>query len=301
VTFDRFHPDRWSGVLGLVWQIPKDSPVAIGAGRLTIRRWKEGRDRRVKIAGKMRIIPAEEKEEVLVEIVRRGNMPVLPGSSLKGAVRQAYELLTPSCDPHDRHGRCQVAQDEARPTVCPACSLFGGLGLTGRLAFLEAAPVPKSCWILPVAAARGWRPREPVPATYRVYGNGRARDRDGAVMPRDERTWAVYGNFSSRLRIKDATDDELGLLFAALGIGAEAPPGIRIGGRKFDGFGACEVTVAEATQRRPAVGHRSGTDAQSWAHRLAVDALGSAPERQRAFSDLHRALQGDGETHDLPS
>lgn len=303
VTFDRFHPDRWSGVVHLTWQVAKESPVAIGAGRLTVRSWEERGGGLLKIGKKRIRQEPETKHEVLAEIVRRGpaNLAVLPGSSLKGAVRQVFELLSPSCDPHDKEIRCQVSQDDPQPHVCPACSLFGGLGLSGRLAFLEAEPLPKSCWYLIAPAARGWGKQKPVPGTYRVYGSGQARNLDGSLRNRDDTTWAVHGTFGSRVRIKDSTDDELGLLFAALGLGAEAPPSIRIGGRKFDGFGGCSVTVADAVQRRPAPSRRAGAEAHAWAEQLAVDAIGRDADRQRAFLDLHRALRSEGGTHALPS
>lgn len=295
LRLDRFRPDRWSGVIHLRWVIERQSPVAIGIGRLTVRTWTEGRATRQKIGKKIVTIPPVEHHEVVAEIVRRGaaRTPVLPGSSLKGAVRQAFELLSPSCNPLSP-GRCQVGQKEAQPEVCPACSLFGGQGLAGRLAFLEAVPVPKSEQVLPAKVPRGWGKQKPIAGTFRIYGPGKARDRDGNFAREDEKTWSVFGTFRSRLRLHNASDDELGLLFAALGLGADVSPGLRLGGRKFHGFGACQVVVEKVVPRRPPGPATEGEAAQAWAADLARAALARHDVRRQAFDALHHTLAGKG-------
>lgn len=292
VSLARFDTERWSGVIHLVWNIDRDSPVAIGAGRLAVRTWTEPGEE-YRLGRKRYRREGETKREVLSEVVRRGpnRTPVLPGSSLKGPVRQAYELLTPSCNPISP-GRCLVKQREENPSLCPACSLFGGQGYAGRVAFLEATPVVGSFRIVRRPVAKGWGKQVPVPGTHRIYGPGQAVDRDGNPQKQDQETYAVHGRFASRLRVRDASDDELGLLFAALGLPTEVGPGLRVGGRKFDGLGSVTASISRVVVRRPAAGTMESEAGQQWALGLAAAALDREPVRRQAFDLLHRALAG---------
>lgn len=72
-----------------------------------------------------------------------GEVPVLPGSSLKGVVRSFCEkLLTargvrpPVCDPAGQ----RPCRGERYENVCAACRTFGGPRLAGRLWFADALP-----------------------------------------------------------------------------------------------------------------------------------------------------------------
>lgn len=226
VPQSRFLRDRWTGILHLRWTIDPAHPVAVGAGRLGLHSPSRAR-------------PAE----LIAEIVRRGadRLPVIPGSSIKGAVRQVYEIFTPSCrlDP-----ACSVQHG-----VCPACSLFGAAGLAGRVAFGEAEP----------AVAAGGRPPLPIAekvpvarlpriareGTVRFYDSRPMKTREGDDAPCVEWTWAVAGTFRSSLRLWNASRREIGLLLVALGVGARGPS-LRVGGKKFHGLGAARIAVEKA-------------------------------------------------------
>jgi len=288
-----FQPGRWTGVIHLTWTVPPAHPVVIGAGWYGVRGGEAEPDRRPNLGPRRRQPLRVPPIEVVAEIVRRGSagVPVLPGSSLKGAVRQVYELLTPSCQLAPG-GACRVSVRERDPQVCPACSLFGGAGLGGRLAFGEAEPAAAN-W-KPLTGVRrtpmAWQPGRPQEGTVRVYGQRRAVLPDGRPAGEEESTWAAWGQFRSRLRLSNASDEELGILFASLGLGADSPM-VRVGGKKYHGFGAADVALVEARRAHPpprAV--VQAADLNAWALGLVDRWVSQVPARQTTWKALHDAL-----------
>jgi hypothetical protein len=230
--------------------------------------------------------------EILAEIVRRGSdgVPVLPGSSLKGAVRQVYELLTASCRLVRREA-CRVKPKDHEPRVCPACSLFGAAGLGGRLGFGEAEPVSgaqQGPRIVKTPVA--WQPRRWEEGTVRVYDRQKAVGEDRAPAREVEPTWAVAGRFRSRLRLVNASGEELGLLFASLGLGAPSPS-IRLGGKKYHGLGAVDVLLERSVRSHPTREVLEGPDLSAWAGRLVQQWVEAVKPRRDAWEALHEALR----------
>ena len=261
--FDPLGDGRKTGWLRVGWHIDADHPVVIGAGWYQL-----------------------EKTQVVAEIVRRGpeGMPVLPGSSLKGAVRQVYEMLTPSCQ-QGTDPLCQVKASDSNPEICPACSLFGTGGLGGRLAFGEAKPADGS-WRQELQKVRTpfpWEPTKFEKRTVKIYHQSKG-DREEA-----ERSWSVSGDFTSRLKFVNASDQELGLLFASLGFGAKSPM-LRLGGKKYHGLGGVDVTIDGVEQRYPSVAPKEEPEAKAWARKLANSVLNEDQDRKRAWDELHAAL-----------
>lgn len=284
--------DRWTGVLKVEWTFDRDRPLVVGAGWYSLRGGATQPDQRPKDlprrVGRLR----EEPLEILAEIVRLGSdgQPVLPGSSIKGAVRQIFELLTPSC--HLARGQaCKVAVKESHPRVCPACSLFGAPGLGGRLAFGEAKLATEN-WKLQVIRVKtptAWPPRKWVEGTTRVYDQRTATTLSGNEAPAEESTWALWGTLQSKIRLVNASEEELGLLFAALGLGARKPM-IRLGGKKYHGFGGANVRLLEATQIHPTRAELSISQVSEWAGNYQERWVRQVPARQTAWEELHTAL-----------
>ena len=99
----------------------------------------------------------------------------------------------------------------------------------------------------------------------------------------------MSGVFASRLRLINAGDEELGLLFGALGLGARSPV-LRLGGRKYDGLGSVEVRLLGARRSHPAESRLDAAAAAGWARGLLARAVFERPERTRAWDELHAAL-----------
>lgn len=310
--FDR---KRWSGVLELSLVIPEKHPVAIGSGSFDLHQeplrstsaperfggLPPGSQRRLTPMQRAKFVAREAPRptarqnvaapEVIAEIVRRGpaRMVVLPGSSLKGAVRQVYEMLTASCE----LGGCQVDRGEDCPLICPACSLFGAGGLGGRLLFNEAKPGSVN-EPLKRKVARAWTSPKTkrVPAgTFRIYNLAPAVDGSSRPLPEPELTWAVAGEFTCRLQVINADLDELGLLFASLGLGRSH--GLRLGGKKFHGLGVVNFEIARAMWRYPEAVEKEGQEAMRWALEQQAWALRD-PERNRVWTRLHKVISSQG-------
>jgi hypothetical protein len=287
--------DRWTGVLHLLWHISRESPVVIGSGRYEVR---EPATAARPVLGPRRRGPLRAEvtpPEVAAQIVRRGETgpPVLPGSSIKGAVRQAFELLTPSCQPGGRES-CKVRpkDKDQQIQVCRACSLFGAPGLGGRLAVGEATPAEG--WQSRLAVRKvpiPWAPRVEVPGSIKFYDPAQALTRDGRPAPPEEPTWTVWGDFASRVRLINAEPEELGLVFAALGLGV-AGPSVRLGGRKYHGLGAAVVAITSADQMHPERRSLDRPAAEAWVREHLDRWVLDVEERRRAWDDLHRVLQG---------
>lgn len=286
VPHSRFLDGRWSGVLDLVWTVDAAHPVAIGAGWFALLTNVAPKGASLGLHAKKPLPP--KPPEIVAEIVRRGSraVPVLPGSSLKGAVRQVYELLTPSCQ-LAKHGACKVETKNAAPRVCPACSLFGAAGLGGRLAFGEASPAPDTQpAVVKKRTPAGWPPRVWTDGTLRAYDLKTALNREGQTAATGELTYAVAGRFVSKIRVVNASGEELGLLFASLGLGGPSPM-VRVGGKKYHGLGAADVVLARASRRFPSPAVLAGEDLHRWAGKLVDAALAASGSRRTAWEALH--------------
>lgn len=293
VPHSRYLDDRLTGSLELEISADRERPLVLGAGWIDT--WLEEtvveEGRLIKV-GKKRIKRPpriESTPHATNEIVRRGSdgQPVVPGSALKGAVRQVYELLTPSCEPSGK-GACQVQASETSPNVCPACSVFGAPGFAGRARFQEAVPAAGGrAWIGTAQVPLGWPPKKArKEGTYRVYRQSKDPERQT-----EETTRVAWGRFSTRLNVINLSDEELGLVLVSLGVGWDgAGPKLRVGGKKYHGFGAVDVSL---TAWRPLLPHhprREGDELGDWADGLAAAALAGDPKREATWRQLHRVL-----------
>lgn len=290
--------DRWSGTVEIELAFSRESPLVVGAGYLGLREVRVPGRRVLQKVGKKRQWIQEEgttTTSLIAEIVRSGDrrLPVLPGSSLKGVLRQTYELLTPSCEPGMGRQSCSVLPGERAPEVCPACSLFGAAGLGGRISISEGTLVGNDARVALRSTPTPWSKQKPVPGSHRVYDGSKDTDQSGSERPEDELTWSVFGRFRTRLRLINLVDEELGLLFVSLGIGDDVDgPSLRVGGKKYHGFGAAKVSMVRARQRYPDRRSLAGDDAETWALAQRDATLDRAPEVRATWDALHLALSG---------
>ena len=255
VPHDVFAADRpFTGIWELRWHVPESSPVSVGSGRFRL-----------------------DGPSLVAEIVRdAAGRPAIPGASLKGAARQIFEFLTPSCEPGGRDS-CRVRPSDSNGRLCPACSLFGAPGYGGRLAVSEACAAPAGVGGATSAtrdAPVGWQPQRSVPQTLRTYDLGAATFvPPGCKMPVrspvPERHDAAWGTFDGRVRFVNATELELAVLLMATGVAATlmstsdgtAPVGLRVGGKKFHGWGSVSTELTRVCLLYPGRADFQGTDA----------------------------------------
>jgi hypothetical protein len=230
---DRWQKDRLTGSLKLTLGIPEGQFVSPSTGRLAL-------------------TARSAVEVVALEAARAAGTPVIPGSGIKGAVRTLYELLSFSCDPFARNDperrRAQATWCNAR-SCCDACSLFGVLGRSGRVGFDDARPTqPGSVRVDVREVPFPWPPRKPE-GDVGLYDFQEAmqfdRDRDQFVKSPKELAREVFlGAFEARMAFWNLTKEELGRLLLSMGIGVGDATRflLRLGGVKYDGKGAVQVS-----------------------------------------------------------
>lgn len=275
VWHDHWLSDRLTGALELRFETLKDRFVSPGTGRLALSRL--------------------ENDEVVAERAARSHdRPILPGSGIKGAVRTLYELLSFSCNPFDFISGCKGSR------LCDACSLFGARGYLGRVSFSDAV-ADESVRVfvrnLPVGQeAHGSK----TPGDFRLYDLAPDSLPSFGGAPRETHSREVFmGCFRSRLAFTNASPEELGRLLLCLGFGGGAEgPGfpLRLGGVKYDGQGAVQVTAESLAVRAP---RREDLEGDACAARLATWIAGAlasswAASFRPTYCQLSATLRKDG-------
>jgi CRISPR/Cas system CSM-associated protein Csm3 (group 7 of RAMP superfamily) len=321
VGHDQYPPERWSGVLTLVYQTC--SELHVGSGGF------DQVARGAPIRG----------------IVRRQGQPVLPGASWKGAVRSRFEAITASTlgvastrhgnvwskklpgvlqgsgrEPftveikdrrpkprQDQETRRQQGSDIAQ--LCPAQALFGAMGYRGRVRPGEGeikGPAPtKPLTVVPQESpqphrlAKPGRARPAVGSTIQVDEvEGRKFYYDGPVVKQrnhrtaegreihvacDEVDFVPEGSaITIQVHLENLTAAEVGALLIAAGAGSEVGV-LRFGGYKAAGLG--KVTLESYTGTLV-----SGRERRPWrpAPAAALDLGAAIAEGLRTLIDRDR-------------
>jgi len=182
---------------------------------------------------------------------------LIPGSSLKGAVRSLVEAITRSCIriTQGRHrpyipqgyGGCMSVND-----LCIACRLFGAQDYQGHVSF-EDAVAPRGSLVLlgtpllwtPARGGRGLPPR------YLQGNQARGRKFYAHARPpsgADPRACIKSGaELPLRIHFLNLSEAELGVLLTALGLHPDHPFPIKLGGGKPVGLGSVQVVCQRIT------------------------------------------------------
>ena len=181
---------------------------------------------------------------------RSGGRPVVPGSSLKGAIRSIVEAISPSCLRITRARRNQLPQATAgcrdEKNLCVACRMFGSLGYQGQVRFSDA--------VLRKGISTGW---VEMPALYAPRGRAGLYFERGQVKGRKfyRHGRPATGNtpveacppgavLDFTVQFENLQPAELGLLLIALGQG-EPKLYPKLGGGKPACYGSVEVRITE--------------------------------------------------------
>lgn len=233
---DQFRHDRISGKLHLTLTVQTSTFVASGVVAM-------GRDENFKV-------------DLIKTAVHQGNTLIIPGSSLKGVIRSAYEALTRSClcktkarreeIPHG-YGECKIQKDKVE--VCPACRVFGAMGWQGLVSFSDVVgqKVSTSIGFMPSLH----RPRTENPM---YQNNGKIAGRKfyyhaaKAVDAGEQRGIPVQQagqayEFKTAIQFKNLTEAELGALLIILGQDSDYRMALKVGGGKPIGMGTLVATL----------------------------------------------------------
>ncbi len=191
------------------------------------------------------------REQAYYAFARRDGQLVIPGSSLKGAVRSVLEAISNSCV-SQRHRSERVRSTHAvcnsDGPVCAACRLFGTTRCRGRIHFSDAVPVGQVNGEV-IKIAELWPPQNT--RGRKFYRSGRMRRLDLTpaknhrfieAVPKDSR-------FAVSLYFENVRPAEMGLVLRSMGLdlGAggrvvQAFP-IKVGGAKPRCLGAVRFEV----------------------------------------------------------
>lgn len=245
----KYDPDKSSGEI--IFILTTRSPIHIGSG---IYELAEDTD-------------TIGNEKVVKGIVKENGLPVIPGSSLKGAFRSITEAISYSC----LDTKCQAKKES--DGVCVACSIFGAMGFMGRFSYSKATiineevyksikaktPVPKSIemWIpqkdrnkrkfypyIEYLSDNFWQSENRSEfANTTNYENINKFVKEKVVEPYDFIPKGIEMKFKGKF--ENMNGNELGLVLLGMGIGENNEPIFQphIGGSKPFCFGAIEVRV----------------------------------------------------------
>jgi CRISPR-associated protein Csm3 len=203
-------------------------------------------------------IKAGDQPQTLADspVIRIGGAPVIPGSSLKGALRSSLEALlsakgTLVCVPataipnqikRDRQdaqylkniGRKEPCRPNDRD-LCPVCSIFGTVGgnqgLSGSAIFLDAR------------LGEAFRP-DMVPERTHVAITRDTRSQSGGALVTNETVDAGV-KFTGAIRLVNPQDWQVGALLHAL----EWLRQLGIGSKKTAGYGQLDIAVSAITRK----------------------------------------------------
>jgi hypothetical protein len=257
VPFPKGRPDRKKGA----GQDKLDARLLSGTLELTLRTLTPvhvglGYSDFIK-AGNQEYLAALQASKPIREEGTTRRRYLIPGSSLKGAVRSIVEAITRSCIriTQSRHrpyipqgyGGCMSVND-----LCIACRLFGAQDYQGHVSF-EDAVAPKGSLVLlgtpllwtPARGGRGLPPR------YLQGNQARGRKFYAHARPAsgaDPRACIKSGaELPLRIHFLNLSEAELGILLTALGLHPDHPFPIKLGGGKPVGLGSVQVICQRIT------------------------------------------------------
>lgn len=181
--------------------------------------------------------------------------PVLtiPGSSLKGAFRHLFELITFSCfaqaNRNPRRGgfnvdqdlrACRFRPDRVHNELCPACRVFGGQGYLGQVFFRPSRMQAGQQGRIEFVPQR-WAPK--VNARNAAKRKLYTHDRSSEDRIEPVETLSPGATLKLEVDFRNLTQAELGLLLIVLGQDNDAPIYPKLGGVKAHGFGAVQITL----------------------------------------------------------
>ena len=221
---DQYHANHISGQIhGTIEAL---SPIHIGSG----------------------VIDIGQDVELIKTAVRTGGNVVIPGSSLKGAVRSIVEAISESCvNKVSYQVRRAVPRDfsecRQKNRLCVACRMFGAMGFQGNIAIQDAPHIEGEIGTEYVpelyAPGRYQRRLQDIP--------GRKFYMHGEVVSGETPVEACKkgSKFRFVIQVDNLKKSEWGLLFTALGHHPEHPFKLKIGGAKPVCFGSIDIQIGE--------------------------------------------------------
>lgn len=276
VGHDAYTPHRYTGTLHLI--LNTLTPLQVASGHIDF--FKEGG--REYLTALQASVPVRDGQNLRRQYI-------IPGSSLKGAVRSLVEAISPSCVwiAHRRtrrhipnpYGPCRP------PRLCPACRLFGAQDYHALVSF-EDALIPSGSLVLhdspPLwTPARGGQQLPPIYLRERNQVKGRKFYRHYAPAKGPDWRAVVKTNTSihANIHFENLTEGELGLLVSAIGLNPDHHFPIKLGAGKPVGMGSVQVDLKSVFLLQGVEGVRS------------TGRLGGAHAQQMMSNELRDSIE----------
>jgi CRISPR/Cas system CSM-associated protein Csm3 (group 7 of RAMP superfamily) len=231
----RYDPTKLSGSISLTLQVK--NPIFIASGVVV-----RGQD-----------ISAQHKNIPLIKVgVNEDNRVLIPGSSLKGAIRAAYEAITRSCLCKTRVDKAKIPNGfkecDRKDNLCPTCRVFGAMGWQGLIGFSDAIGTD-------IKSSIGFMPSLYSPQNKRIayFKNGKVAGRKfyyhavKAVSKGQKgipvQQIGIDSTFKTKLSFKNLSAAEIGTLLTVLGVSPRHDFALKIGGGKPIGMGTVKVKI----------------------------------------------------------
>jgi len=180
----------------------------------------------------------DESASLFVNRLNREDKQIaLPGSGFKGMLRSVFEALSESCMPTDRSSRCLYVNQ-----MCSTCAIFGLLGSKGKLRFSSFFAQGETMQLtLPQLYSH------PASVNQRRFYRHSTAWRQIADQARGKRYECLPPGavLEGCVTYQNLTEDQLGGLLFALGLGWGEPIFQKLGYAKPAYLGSVQLTVAQ--------------------------------------------------------
>ena len=250
------------------------------------------------------IIDLGQDVELIKTAVRTSGNVVIPGSSLKGAIRSVVEAISESCvcKVSGRIRRAvprDFAECRQKERLCVACRMFGAMGFQGNIAIQDAPQIEGEIVTKLVpelyAPGRYQHGMRDIPGR-KFYMHGQVASGETPVEACE-----VGSKFRFVVQIDNLRQAEWGLLCTALGHHPNHPFKIKIGGAKPVCFGSIDFQLEriqiEAQTRDQYLdwdvkpeSAKTGEQLETWKHECITQATDSLI-KQNLLTDLAHILR----------
>ena len=246
---DRYQPNRTTGrIYGTIKAL---TPIHIGSGIIDFGEH------------------VNQQVELIKSAMRTKGEIVIPGSSLKGAIRSVVEAISRSCicktkvklNRRNTKDFSECKRNNKNEELCIACRMFGAMGYQGNITIQDAPLIQGEIVTKRVPLLQP--PRHPARdeksrPMRKFYKHGEVATGNTAFEACE-----VDSTFQFTVQINNLSYAEWGLFYTALGKHADHPFNLKIGGAKPRCFGSVTFNIEEVhidDQRRERYLH---WDAQS--------------------------------------
>lgn len=192
-----------------------------------------------------------QQVELIKSVIRTKGEIVIPGSSLKGAIRSIVEAISESCvcktkvnlERRTLRDFIECRRNNRNERLCIACRMFGAMGYQGNIAIHDAPLIQGNIETRRVPILE--RPRR-----YTTDNQGRPMRKfykhgEVAIGETAFEVCEVDSTFQCSVKIDNLSYAEWGLFFTALGKHPERPFNLKIGGAKPRCFGSVDFNIDE--------------------------------------------------------